>query len=508
LGYRSEVVARIANPVRFSDHFRITGEQLDRLGVLDPTLNADTGLFIDPLLLESSQHPEIRNGARTTYEQHFATVIKLLRAAKATNDVAWRNAVRYLTFPEIKWTCLGYGAQSVSGSGSGSEMTSGYVETAKQIVDLGVDDPDLFAAMALFEDGVGPDRISDMTTNVIFGDFLHFNHRVLVDLSVPRRSMRLALRNGKAFDALLPVNPYIRGRSVPVVLVPKDILRDLPIATDWYDVAAAAAKNASLRQRVNDQIARLWEAKSRKDKHAVRQWALSGKDAFETLLEMLRGANPTAYDMVSDPLGELVWRRLAATLADEVPLTLQAPPVMNLGGVVSVVEQIIEQFRFLVEDRRLSEELYHAGQPRPEKTAQRIFFAVAHAYCKANNLDLTPEADTGNGPVDFKVSSGFTDRVLVEIKLSTNSKLVKGYTRQLETYMTAEETLRGYYVVIDIGQMGDKAKNILALKNAAASRGEQTSPIIFVDGTRRLSASKLKPIFDTWAVRKWARLLI
>jgi hypothetical protein len=72
--------------------------------------------------------------------------------------------------------------------------------------------------------------------------------------------------------------------------------------------------------------------------------------------------------------------------------------------------------------------LYHAGSPRPEKAAQRLFFAIAYAYCKANNLDVTPEADTGNGPVDFKVSLGFTGRVLVEIKLSTNTKLVRGYT--------------------------------------------------------------------------------
>jgi glutaredoxin len=116
---------------------------------------------------------------------------------------------------------------------------------------------------------------------------------------------------------------------------------------------------------------------------------------------------------------------------------------------------------------------------------------VAHAYCKANNLDLTPEADTGNGPVDFKVSAGFTGRVLVEIKLSTNGKVVKGYSRQLERYKTAEEALKGYYVVIDVGKMGEKEKNLLALKNCAAASGESTSPIIFIDGIRRLSASKL-----------------
>jgi hypothetical protein len=302
--------------------------------------------------------------------------------------------------------------------------------------------------------------------------------------------MALRLRNGKVHDAVLPINPYVRGGAA-IILVPTDVLRDLPIAKDWSDVADAASKNAELRNRVNDQIAQLWTAKTLKDKDEIRRWALSGKDAFETFLEMIRGAHPTAYDMDGDPLGEIVWRRIAATLAELEPFRLRAPPQLDLAGVVSVVEQIIEQFRFLIEDRRFSQELYHAGKPRPEKAAQRLFFAVAHAYCKANNLDLTPEADTGNGPVDFKVSAGFTGRVLVEIKLSTNGKLVKGYSRQLETYKTAEETVKGYYVVLDVGHMGGKGENLIATKNAAAARAEPTSPILFVNASLRPSASKL-----------------
>ncbi len=145
----------------------------------------------------------------------------------------------------------------------------------------------------------------------------------------------------------------------------------------------------------------------------------------------------------------------------------------------------------MIEKRRLSEELYHEGSPRPEKAAQRLFFAVAHAYCKANNIDLTPEADTGNGPVDFKMSKGFTGRVLVEIKLSTNSKVVAGYTRQLETYKGAEQTTRGHYVVIDVGGMGKKDEQLILTKNEMAKSGRPVSEITLIDGRRRPSASKL-----------------
>ncbi|MBB5223540.1 hypothetical protein HNP73_003487 [Amaricoccus macauensis] len=483
-------MTKIVDPVRFSDHFGIDPRQLAAAGVLDPSLNADTGLFIDPLLMVGSQHDEVCVGALATYEAHFTTVIRLLRAAKAPGDVPWRNALRHMSFPEFRGTCLGYGGQSVSGSGSGNDMTGRLIETAKTIVDLGVDDPDLFVAMALFEEGFGPDRISDMTTNIILGDLLRFNERILAGLAVPCEMTTTQLRNGRTYEAALPVNPYVKG-GAPIVLVPTDILRDLPIATDGSEVAEVASKNEEIRMRLNGQIAELWTRKTWQDKGKVRAWALSGKDAFETLLETVRAVRPESYDLAGDPRGEIFWRRIAATLADQEPFPMQVPPRLDMAGVVSVVAQIIEQFRFLIEDRRLSEELFHGGKPRPEKAAQRLFFAVAYAYCKANNLDLTPEAETGNGPVDFKVSVGFAARVLVEIKLSTNGKLVKGYTRQLEKYKTAEETLRGYYVVLDVGQMGEKGESLIAIRNAATSRGEAISEIFFVDGQRRTSASKL-----------------
>jgi hypothetical protein len=75
---------------------------------------------------------------------------------------------------------------------------------------------------------------------------------------------------------------------------------------------------------------------------------------------------------------------------------------------------------------------------------------------------------------------------------STNNKLVAGYSRQLETYKGAEETTRGFYVVLDVGGMGQKDQQLIALKNRMAGDGHPVSPIIFIDGARRPSASKLK----------------
>lgn len=483
-------MAKFTSVIRFSDFFRIKESDLTDLGVLNPTLNVDTKLFIDPILFKESAHREFREGAVKTYEDHFGRVISLLLATKEVNDPAWKAARRLLTFPEIKWTCLGYGSQSVSGSGSGSDGTDILVRTAKQIVDLGIEDPDLFLTMSLFEEKFGPDKISDMASNVIMRDLIAFNERILAKLKVPLHRQELRLKNGASFTANLPVNPCLT-KPTPVLLVPTDLLRALPLASDWEEVGDVAAHNEVYRRSANEHLGDIWRRKSLETKAQLKAWATKSKENFEVLIEVLRGARPRCYDIANDPLGEIVWRRLAQELVSRIDKNVKLPKIVDLASVKKVVGKIIQEFKFLVEKRRLSEELYADGYPRPERAAQRLFFAVAYAFCKAHDLDLTPEADTGNGPVDFKVSSGFQGRVVVEIKLSTNGKAVSGYTRQLEAYKTAEETTEGFYVLIDVGKMGDKAERLIALKNQASARGEKTSELVFVDGSRRPSASKL-----------------
>jgi hypothetical protein len=70
-------MGKLSNPVRFSTHFGIDQGYLDEVGALDPTLNLDTNLFIDPLLLQSSQHSEIREQGYQGYCSHFEKVIRL-----------------------------------------------------------------------------------------------------------------------------------------------------------------------------------------------------------------------------------------------------------------------------------------------------------------------------------------------------------------------------------------------------------------------------------------------
>jgi hypothetical protein len=477
-------MAKIRDPIKFSEQFGIEELEMERLGVLDPTLNVDVKLFIDPLLLGTSKHPELRRAA-TSFRSFFSGVIKLLAASRREGDVAWREVQRRLKFPEVAGTCLGYSAASIRGSAFGPELSGRIASTAKEIVDLGVTDPDLFVALPLLEEGVGPDLISDMTTNIILPDLLKFNERVLRELGISAREVQLG-----AVSATLAVNPT-DPRGSPVILLPKDVLRELPIAHDWDGVCEAARKNALLRAKTNALIGAIWKARTRRRKSEVRRDVLASKKAFETLLEAIHEVKPASYDFDKDPQGLLTWRELLTSVARDHPLALMLAAGSTPDEVLKVVLKIVAQFQFLIEDKGLWKELWHGNKRRPEKSAQRLFFAVAHSYCDANNLDISPEMDTGTGSVDFKVSLGGDAKVIVEMKLSDNSKVVAGYEKQLEAYKNAERTSKGVYVVIDVGGMGKKDQQILKLKNAKLVIGEPASEIVFVDGNRRSSASKL-----------------
>lgn len=477
-------MGKIKNPATISSEFGIDVAVLDKLGVVNVLLNTDTLVFIDPLLLEESTHKEISEGAYQSYRDRFEKIIKLLSVSKAIDDVPWRNAKRFFRFSEISWTCLGYGT-TVKGSGFGKDLISTTLDTASQIVALGVDDIDLFMALALFEEGIGPDRISDMTTNIILPDLISFSERVNQTLKVPTKQFKVGDN-----DYNLVVNPY---SDQPLIFVPNDIVRDLPIASDWSDISRVVRENEDLRERVNSHVGEIWATMTKKDKQRLKNAALRSKEAFQQVMDMIREVEPKPYDFKSDRNGESFWTELLKQIPKDYPYDLSkyAGRKLSAEEVVEIVNKILSQFQDLIENKGLWKELWDEnGKPRKEKASQRLFFAVAYSYCKANNIDLTPEADSGNGPVDFKLSQGFDSKLVVEVKLSNNGSLVHGYEKQLETYKKADDTDLGVFLIIDVGGIGKKYSVVQKMRNDFIKKHGKASDIWYVDGNQKASASK------------------
>jgi hypothetical protein len=477
-------MGKISNPATISSEFGIDESVLDNLGIVNTLLNTDTLVFIDPLLLEESGQKEIREGAYRSYRERFEQIIKLLSASQRVDDVPWRNAKRLFHFSEISWTCLGYGT-TVKGSGFGKDLISSTLDTASQIVALGIDDIDLFMALALFEEGIGPDRISDMTTNIILFDLIAFSDRVNKTLKIPTKQFKI-----KSNTYNMVVNPY---SDQPLIFVPRDIVRDLPIASDWSDISRVVKENEDLRERVNCHVGKIWATMTKKQKQDLKQAAIRSKESFQQVIDMIREVERKPYDFKSDRNGESFWTKLLEKIPRDYPYDLSnyAGRKLNAQEVLEVVNKILSQFQDLVENKGLWKELWDENdKPRKEKASQRLFFAVAYSYCKANNIDLTPEADSGNGPVDFKISQGFDSKLVVEIKLSTNGSLVHGYEKQLEIYKKADDTDLGIFLIIDIGGMGNKYSDVQKLRNDFKKTYGKASDIWYVNGYQKASASK------------------
>jgi hypothetical protein len=446
----------------------------ERTGALDTILDVDTRLFIDPMLLRDTKIPELQGSARRI-EDRFASILRLLKHSRAQRDVWERRAEQLMLFPEVRGICIGYSAKGTSGSGMGPALRRRLLADAKEIIRVGIEHPDIFELAGLFEEDIGPDRISDMVAGIIKVDLVAYTKRVLGELDV--------IREGQ----VIPINPY---NNHPIILVPRDVLRDLPLALDWDDLALVASHNAALREEVNELIGSTWrKAANDASKHDVRNVMLKYPEILSDLIEQYRNKARARYDFDEDRAGQVVWHEAANGAAAEYPLQLKLPARPTIDDINGVVTAICNRFRELIENHGLWKLLYdNSGKPKHEEAAQLLFFGIAHAYCEANNLAISPESDGGRGPVDFKFAAGYELSVVVEVKLSRNKALKSGYTKQLPTYALAEKAKRGVYLVVDNGVAPQTLKSFNELV-AMSQRSHLT--VFYVDGMPKESASNL-----------------
>lgn len=160
--------SKLITPVLFSKQFKVSPDAIAAAGLFDPVLNCDSKLFIDPLLFADSDVKLLKQKGHGLLRVHFGQIMRLLAASNSHGDIAWRSAAKLLNLKERRETCLGYGGSGTSGSSRPEELREKILSTAKEIIQLGESDPEIISLMGMFEEGVGADTISDLSTNAIF----------------------------------------------------------------------------------------------------------------------------------------------------------------------------------------------------------------------------------------------------------------------------------------------------------------------------------------------------
>lgn len=467
-------------PTLFSQYFKIDPSDLDDAGFLDPFVNVDLPLFIDPLLLAKSSNELIATEGLDAFRTHFEQLVRLLSMSERENDAAWRAAEKHLSLKEPPENGLGYGRRGRSGSSRPERIRKQVLRTTREIIKLGSKDPEMISLMSFLEEEVGPDTISDLTTRALSDQLCQATSRFCA-----KRGIKLEGDNG--LGHALPVYAREDGHTKPMILVPKDIVRHLPMTDSWADVWAAAEHNRALRDRVNTLLGGIVEPTVKEQKAAVREAVLQSATIFDQFLNAVKQA-ASHYDQNEDIFGYYAFRD-ELIKSGSVTKTASYDTRKVPEEIYRVVIDALSVFQHHVENGNLWEALWVGNTPKRERASQLLFFAISDAYCRAHDIDLSAEPNMGGGPVDFKFSTGYSARVLVEMKRSGGT-VEHGYTKQLEFYKKAASSDYAIFVVIDYGDAGRKIRNIRKVRDFQLGQGKRASDIFVIDARKKASASK------------------
>lgn len=468
-------------------HFRIKRTRDDDW--FDAILNADTKLFIDPFLI-FKEKKGLWAEAHKKIIRHFDIVFEMIsRSNFNQKSLVYQKALHLLTFKEPKELCLGYTAKGTGGSGGGLGYAKTIAEAIENAIRRGLQHPKHFEELGILNEGIGSDRISDITATILKSDLLSYTRANARRHRLPLAAHRVYAgefdqqrQRWTDADVNVPTNPF-SGKAF--LFVPERFIRELPTlnADDWFD----SFQNEQLRQDLNYEILTKVKkadivAAAREHPEAVRSW---------TRRMEAEGERP--YDLRSDPNGVYQWDAQTQQFASEHPLALKAPT--DSVGFFKVIDRIVSQFKLFIEDQGGWSLLWNDDRDdKPEEAAQLLFRGIVQHYCYANNIVVDREVELGRGPVDFKFSTGYVHRSHLEIKKLHNGKFWNGLEMQLPSYMKSDGVTDGWFLAIRYrdGRAAEKrARELPKRVRATATTESLNLRFQIVDARRPLSASNL-----------------
>lgn len=420
--------------LNLSEYLKLENK-LDDEGVFDVILDIDANYFINIKRLKDTKEKDFIN-SYVKIEKFFSDIYKILSICPNKNSILYRQAIKKFKFSEINNIGLGY-SKGKYGSGFGPLLAERIISDAKEIIDAGIKDSDLFQLIGLFEENVGPDRLSDMYSHLIYEDILQYTKNINEKLNIDKEHYP-----DKKFRNNFLINPF---KNSEVLLLPKDILHELPIAHEWEEIDEVCRRINAIKEEMNNWVGDEWnKASIRQKKEFIKNKIMKNVNCFEDVMKEYKKFSVKPYDFENDSIG---YYKISKELKN-----IKLEQIFNneKDKPINIVLKICDKFKDLVENNSLVKLLYDKEEEfRGEKFVQLLFFGIAESYCNSFNIDISPELNSGRGNIDFKFSKGYKERVIVEVKLTSNQQLVHGMKTQIVEYAKAEKTDKLIYLVID-----------------------------------------------------------
>lgn len=455
------------------------GKKLTDAGVFDCYIKQDSKFFVNILLLKTTKIPEFKNSYKKI-NSFFSDLITLLSSAdiKDIKNRFYSEAVKKFQFNEYKELNLGF-SNSKGGAGFGGKLSEKTIDDAFDIVKKGNEKPELFHLVGLFEDNVGPDRISDMICGIINEDIENYTKRILNQLKINPKNCKKVKFDSKGFI----VNPKNEGK---LLLIPSSLLQELPIMDSWENADDVFSKNRIIRSIINKIIGDEWERKNSKERKIfIKDNIFSNNESFDELIEEYKRTSISSINIDSDFLYNLPksWKKL-----EKYGFKAKDKTIDTFNASI----EIISIFKNWIENNGGWKDIRNQKSSNREKYVQRLIILSSSYYSKVNNVDISPETNKGNGPADFKVSCGYNDKTVIEVKLSTNPQYLHGYESQIRDYAKSEGTNNMVYCYLDLGENETKLEKLIETNKNDIETSKIYPKLIVIDAKERLSASKKK----------------
>lgn len=458
----------------FSEIFNIAKEDVERLGFFDITLSIDSKLYIDPKLLTDNNALFFVN-AKSELKKFFENLVTIISKIKKPNDVFWEAANKMLTFKEIHGTCLGYSDSSIYGRSFGPAIRKDIIERVKALTDDGNIDSNLLELLPIFTNGFGCDLSSDLITFAIKDVIFEYNLKIIEELRLQDKDLISYM--GKKFLK----NPF--KEKLPILLLPKNILSDLPLCDCFEDISNSTYVSEEVRKNLQSYI----EIKSDDKKDQIYNFLLTNRDILKTLLYSYANLCGKNYDFETDSLCLSKFREIIKDIETNDCTFYHTTEDLTKLNSYEVSKKCIELFRKLIENKGGRK----AIQKFNEKGIQFLFFASSYYFCKVNGVDILPEVNCGSGPVDFLFTNG-TKRISVEFKLSKNPDYIHGLQKQLPEYMANNDSVYGFFVFMNFSsETSVRIKRINDAKNSIDQELRKNIEICIVQCDIKPSASRI-----------------
>lgn len=464
------------NPLKnFSSYFEIDTKEMDRYGIFDQIIGYDSPLFFNIFLILNSKE-KIYQPFIKEFNDFFDTIAGFLMSAKATDksDINWEAAIEYFKGSEISGTGIGYSDTCESGRGAGIQNINQILYRMKNIISAGYANPKIFLTLQILQQGIGRDRISDITLNILKTQLYEYTENSLNKLKVAQDKRQIFQIKGRKYS--LVANPA--NQKHPIILLPKDVLSSLGNKDD--DLHTIYAENIQFRKLVHEYLGeKLYKTVGKRKKE------ISKKERTKLILDELKANDELLIkfiEMLQDtPFGKKYDESQPVYKRAEIYNEIQKQSSFSYNEQESLhanIRNIIGDFKNIIETKGMWKLMWHKDKCLPEKYFQQLLLLHKYDDLRCYAIDSYIEPDIGNGRPDCIFAKDGKE-IIMELKLSTNNKVTSGYETQYQLYKNTINA-NGFYV---IGQNDDKKdKDIATLK-------KQKDDVIVIDIQQQTSPS-------------------